>query len=190
MSNLKHSEQAFPDEAINSIPERLKLLFRGESMRKASARWGVSYSTLNNYFARGATPSIEILVKIAAVEGVTLEWLATGKATEQNPSINTVGVNQIPETDVYIEQTIDLFLKSLEINQLKAIVSLFFRLGVEGVLARCEHVTSPLDYQFMQLSNDDKGRVMRLFEQVKKGADTSGQMNAHSGPGESDSGAA
>lgn len=62
-------------ETKESIPERLKLLIGDRSARAAARDWGLSFSTLNNYLTRGTEPSLSVALQIAAIEGVSVEWL-------------------------------------------------------------------------------------------------------------------
>ena len=75
MNTVKKENVSFAQSGKESIRDRMKSLFKGRSLRKVSLDWDLPYSTLNNYFARSATPSVEILVKISEIENVSLAWL-------------------------------------------------------------------------------------------------------------------
>ena len=76
MGALKERDVSLPHMGKESVRDRIKSLFKGRSLRKVSLDWDLPYSTLNNYFSRSATPSVDVLVKISKLENVSLNWLA------------------------------------------------------------------------------------------------------------------
>lgn len=70
VSLLEHEKETFAD--------RLLVLIGGGSVRAAAKKWGLSYSTVSNYLTRGTIPALNVAHSIAHIEGVSLEWLATG----------------------------------------------------------------------------------------------------------------
>lgn len=67
------------DTGKGSLAYRLSVLMRGRTVRQAAADWGIGTSTLNAYLRNGSVPNLNIANQIANVEGVTLQWLATGE---------------------------------------------------------------------------------------------------------------
>lgn len=57
--------------------ERLKLAFDGEIVADVARRLGTPHATVRNYYL-GRLPSAEVLIKIAAETGVSLNWLLLG----------------------------------------------------------------------------------------------------------------
>lgn len=58
--------------------ERLRRTFEGETMAEVARRLDLPHATVRNYF-NGRLPAPEVLIKIAAETGVSLNWLLTGK---------------------------------------------------------------------------------------------------------------
>ncbi|ECG8633024.1 helix-turn-helix transcriptional regulator [Salmonella enterica subsp. salamae] len=79
----KENDFSFPSIQKESVRERIKLLMRGRSKSAVAKLWGLPFSTLNNYFEKEAIPSLQVASQIAAVEGVTIDWLVLGKGSSQ-----------------------------------------------------------------------------------------------------------
>lgn len=70
------------DSQFGSINDRIRELLKGRTTRKAAEDWGIPLSTLSAYLSRGSMPSADKVYKIMDKEGVSLEWLVTGKESE------------------------------------------------------------------------------------------------------------
>ncbi|ECC4031925.1 helix-turn-helix transcriptional regulator [Salmonella enterica] len=79
----KENDFSFPGIQKESVRERIKLLMRGRSKSAVAKLWGLPFSTLNNYFEKDAIPSLQVASQIAAVEGVTIDWLVLGTESQQ-----------------------------------------------------------------------------------------------------------
>ncbi|EBC1522417.1 helix-turn-helix transcriptional regulator [Salmonella enterica] len=79
----KENDFSFPGIQKESVRERIKLLMRGRSKSAVAKLWGLPFSTLNNYFEKDAIPSLQVASQIAAVEGVTIDWLVSGTESQQ-----------------------------------------------------------------------------------------------------------
>ncbi|WP_200542028.1 helix-turn-helix domain-containing protein [Klebsiella pneumoniae] len=176
MSADKETILTISPDGKESMRDRIKSLFRGRSMRKVASDWGLAYSTLNNYFSRSGTPNIEVLIIIAMKEGVSLEWLATGRPpvnhTERNDSKNQIEVNVSSNALMATWQTL---FDSLKEEEVKALLSLIMRMGVNGVLELAEMKTS-IDSAFLRLDEGEKERLWALHE-AKRGAPESNGVN-------------
>lgn len=174
MSTGKETAFTIPPGGKESIHDRIKSLFRGRSMRKVAADWGLAYSTLNNYFSRSASPSIEVLIEIALKEGVSLEWLATGKpaiSADDGGSVTTH--NETEANPNELMATWGMLFNSLKEQEIKALLSLIMRVGVNGVLELAE-LKTPFDSAFMRLEEDEKERLWELHEAKKGASEVSG----------------
>ena len=58
--------------------ERLRLAFDGGTMAVVARRLGIPHATVRNYYKEGRLPAPEVLMKIAAETGVSLNWLLLG----------------------------------------------------------------------------------------------------------------
>lgn len=81
------------ENAIGSLSERLRELIGDRSIRLYAKEVGVSEGTVRGYL-RGTPPKLLELVKIAKLDGVSLEWLATGEGPKHavNPAIQQVSI--------------------------------------------------------------------------------------------------
>lgn len=61
-----------------AFQERLGRIFDYGSMAEIARRMGLPHATVRNYFG-GRLPAPEVLIKIAEVTNVSLNWLLTGK---------------------------------------------------------------------------------------------------------------
>lgn len=193
MTEVKGNKLAIEGEGIANIQERLKQLFKGRSLRQASMDWGLPYSTLNNYFSKGATPGLDVVIRIAQLEGVPISWLASGKndvidfgeshrGTSDSKMSNTIAA-PIPEygsslqiaftgtpicSDAALATTWETIFQSLSLSERSALVSSFVKIGAKGILQALNQVNDA-DSSWMSLSYEEKERLIRLNEQLKKG---------------------
>ncbi|MGL4905298.1 MAG: S24 family peptidase, partial [Plesiomonas sp.] len=91
--------------SLKTVRERVEYLINGASVNSKAKMWGVPTSTIAGMLERGTEPSIRNAVKIAAAEGVTLQWLATGLGpmrVEQNEKKSETTHLQTPTNSVSI----------------------------------------------------------------------------------------
>ncbi|WP_437889595.1 helix-turn-helix domain-containing protein [Phytobacter sp. V91] len=193
MTGVKGNKLAIEGEGIASIQERLKQLFKGRSLRQASIDWGLPYSTLNNYFSKGATPGLDVVIRIAQLEGVPISWLASGRndvidfgevnlGTSDSKIGHTIA-ERMPEygnslqvaltgtpvcSDAALATTWETIFQSLSLSERSALVSSFVKIGAKGILQALNQVNDA-DSSWMSLSHEEKERLIRLNEQLKKG---------------------
>lgn len=82
MGSEKTREDLFLNDGKRSpetTKERLALIKGDRTLRAVSELWGVPLSTVTGWIIRGSQPQLEAAFKVAKAEGVSLEWLATGK---------------------------------------------------------------------------------------------------------------
>jgi transcriptional regulator with XRE-family HTH domain len=58
--------------------DRLNKAFADASMAEVARRLGVPHATVQNYYRKGRMPATEVLIKIAEVTNVSLNWLLRG----------------------------------------------------------------------------------------------------------------
>ncbi|EHJ7466339.1 helix-turn-helix domain-containing protein [Salmonella enterica] len=131
----KENAFSFVGEGKENIQDRIKQLIGNRSMRQTAIAWGLSYSTLNNYFEKGTTPGLKVVKDICQAEDVSLEWLVLGKGS-QRPQSQTQSLPQQPlppqqyeaarDRDVQIILTI---WQGLEPNERESISKLLSRRG-------------------------------------------------------------
>ncbi|HCB2353192.1 TPA: helix-turn-helix domain-containing protein [Escherichia coli] len=201
MNTVKKEDVSFTQSGKESIRDRMKSLFKGRSLRKVSLDWDLPYSTLNNYFARSATPSVEILVKISEIENVSLAWLATGKdgvymldeAHSSNGQAQSIldkgltdGTSSFAFTaeplkdDKFLSLTWAMFFEALEHDEKKRLIDIYARMGVRGVLNLLSKYNDTLS-ELVELPQAEQERLLRINEQMKKGSSELDQKTAESG---------
>lgn len=89
-TDVKNHRVSFVDGQKETFLQRLREVIRGRPMQQVADEWGVPKSTLNNYFYRGSSPRIAVLMKIAQKENIEYEWLA--------------GIRNEPSTEEYLPQ--------------------------------------------------------------------------------------
>ncbi|EDS8289174.1 bacteriophage CI repressor [Salmonella enterica subsp. enterica] len=201
MNTVKKENVSFAQSGKESIRDRMKSLFKGRSLRKVSLDWDLPYSTLNNYFARSATPSVEILVKISEIENVSLAWLATGKdgvymldeAHSSNGQAQPIIENGLTDSsspfaftavplkdDKFLSLTWAMFFEALDHDEKKKLIDIYARMGVRGVLDLLSKYNDTLSV-LVELPQAEQERLLRIHEQMKKGSSELDQKAAESG---------
>ncbi|TRL56108.1 bacteriophage CI repressor [Enterobacter hormaechei] len=201
MNTVKKENVSFAQSGKKSIRDRMKSLFKGRSLRKVSLDWDLPYSTLNNYFARSATPSVEILVKISEIENVSLAWLATGKdgvymldeAHSSNGQAQPIIENGLTDgsspfaftavplkDDKFLSLTWAMFFEALDHDEKKKLIDIYARMGVRGVLDLLSKYNDTLSV-LVELPQAEQERLLRIHEQMKKGSSELDQKAAESG---------
>ncbi|EAW8357393.1 TPA: helix-turn-helix transcriptional regulator [Salmonella enterica] len=126
----KENDFSFPGIQKESVRERIKLLMRGRSKSAVAKLWGLPFSTLNNYFEKDAIPSLQVASQIAAVEGVTIDWLVLGTESQQ---IQTQPLQQQSQQyDAARDKDVQIILaiwQGLEPNERESISKLLSRRG-------------------------------------------------------------
>lgn len=206
MNKAKEIEVSFTQYGKESIRDRIKSLFKGRSLRRVSLDWDLPYSTLNNYFARSATPSVEVLVKISDIENVSLNWLATGREdtlaldesdSTQDCRIRTdmaryaedneilAGATATPlKDDKFMSLTWSMFFEALNHEEKLHLIDIYAKIGAKGVLALLSNVNGS-STELLNLSPEEQRRLMHMNEQIKKGSSETGEDVTKPGPSSS-----
>ncbi|ECD9381482.1 helix-turn-helix transcriptional regulator [Salmonella enterica subsp. salamae] len=119
------------DEGKDSFKERLHLLVGNRSLRAAAKAWDLPYSTLNNYFEKGTMPSLYVAQKIAKIEGVSLEWLASGGGVKEDAAPYHSEKAAYSDTKMAWQLMFDM----LEPEDANALIRLIHRKGIEYILS-------------------------------------------------------
>lgn len=178
MVSKKESDFAIPDGRKESIGERLRSLIGNRSVRAASLDWGLSFSTLNNYLTRGTEPSLNVAIKIAAIEGVTVEWLATGLSIEDKPSTESA-VSEDSERELLRTAWATAF-EFMGKAEAEALLKIIINGGARSIIKLAAH-DATLEETFMLLPSELKERAIDLIDahaEAKKGASEAGKVNS------------
>ena len=153
MKSKIQSKLSLPEDTKESIQDRLKLLFKGRSLRQTALDWGLPYSTLNNYFEKGATPGLNVVANVSQKENVSLEWLVFG---------TTKSLPQLPSDTESNEdsQALQAIIKTLEPRECRDLTKLLGRKGAETMLL----LLNETNLKLMQLSEREKMAMMKLCD--------------------------
>lgn len=162
MIEQKKQELSLSDTEKETIPDRLRALIAGRSVRGAAKDWGLSFSTLNNYLTRGTEPSLNVALRIAEVEQVSVEWLAghsdsrqgiqDGVSTQALPSGNKTKLQE----DAY--QSIKIIFESLDSDELARLTRLLGRKGADALTLLLDEES----FQLLNLSGDVRKTALLL----------------------------
>ncbi|EOI6871253.1 helix-turn-helix domain-containing protein [Citrobacter freundii] len=190
MGHAKESDFAFDTEGKESISTRLRKLIGKRTVRAAANHWGLSFSTLNNYLTRGTEPSLNVAIKIANIEDVSVEWLATGVASEahsrdlklqSNASVEADATDEASDDfdmEAHFEATRDinaltvawqLIFEALSQEEVLQLVKLFMQIGAKGIMEKLRY-DGDIDAVWNNLNTKEKEQLIRLHDQVKKGS--------------------
>lgn len=163
----KNHERFLLRSGINRFSERLK-----EAMEAANIASNVqlarltelSESTIRKYLKGETYPTLDRLALLAEACSCSASWLATGEGETRQQ------INDVTEALVYkceaVGPEVDKILSYLSPEQQNKFLKVIYTRGIGAIL----RLDDDLDSQFLALSEDEKARLMRLNEQVKKGA--------------------
>ena len=83
---------------------RLNRTFDNESMADVAKRLDLPHATVRNYY-QGRLPSPEVLIRIADVTNISLNWLLTGKGETYGGQMPAVSLGR------FLEQRIELMIE-------------------------------------------------------------------------------
>lgn len=88
--------------------ERLNRTFEGATMAVVAKRLGIPHATVRNYY-HGRLPAPEVLIKIAATTGVSLNWLLLGRGEMFSGETGPVALGRFLELKIgeIIDRKID-----------------------------------------------------------------------------------
>lgn len=78
---------------------RLEKTFEHESMADVARRLGIPHATVRNYY-QGRLPAPEVLIKIANVTNVSLNWLLTGAGEMYGNQKPAIGIGRFLEEKI------------------------------------------------------------------------------------------
>ncbi|EDM3391500.1 TPA: helix-turn-helix transcriptional regulator [Salmonella enterica subsp. enterica serovar Durban] len=171
----KENGFSFPSIQKESVRERIKLLMRGRSKSAVAKLWGLPFSTLNNYFEKDAIPSLQVASQIAAVEGVTIDWLVLGTETQQT---QTQSLPQQPQQyDTARDKDVQIILaiwQGLEPNERESISKLLSRRGGDFLaILLDQHIQELHELEgirrllALELKNIPEEKVREIYEEYE-----------------------
>ncbi len=84
--------------------DRLNRAFEGATMAVVAKRLGIPHATVRNYY-HGRLPAPEVLIKMAATTGISLNWLLLGRGEMFSGETGPIGLGRFLE--LKIDEIID-----------------------------------------------------------------------------------
>ncbi|OFC60918.1 helix-turn-helix domain-containing protein [Candidatus Erwinia dacicola] len=178
MTTAKESKFAIRDNEKESIQERLKQLFRGRNLRTVAREWGLPYSTLNNYFTKGANPGLDVVERVCNIENVSIDWLVTGKLATESTTQPAMHQNDD------LKSAWNLAFEFMDKREAETLLRILLSGGARGLIKLAEHEAS-LEEIFMLLPPYLKERAIELIDahvDAKKGASEGSEVNSTQSP--------
>lgn len=141
MTKQISDELSFSQDRKESIQDRIKQLVGTRSLRKATADWGLPYSTINNYFEKGTTPGLNVVATIAKIENVSLEWLVYGECGGFSKVENKDAVTGY--VDCSNVSIVNEILRRAAPEDREHLIDMLCCIGIKGVLERLQQTTKP-----------------------------------------------
>lgn len=169
----KDRERFFVGTGINRFGERLK-----EAMDKrgitSNVKMGVlcdmSDTVIRNYLIGKTYPTLERLAVLAYVLQCTPEWLLTGRGEISNIKQNN---EQIIEASSSASDELEIILKRLPEPQRGALFDAIIQHGVTGIISALKGMEAFAEFSL--LSNNEQQQLLRLRDEIKKGASVTGE---------------
>lgn len=79
---------------------RLDQTFDGATMAVVARRLGIPHATVRNYYKEGRLPAPDVLIKIANVTGVSLNWLLLGRGEMFAGELPPLDLGRLLETKI------------------------------------------------------------------------------------------
>ncbi|MGA6625042.1 helix-turn-helix domain-containing protein [Klebsiella sp. K792] len=188
MPEEKETEFALDDDEKESISVRIRQLIGTRTVRMAAREWGLSFSTLNNYLTRGTEPSLNVAIKIANVEGVSVEWLATGEhpptlsndRSRKGAAASTSKRDEVSPPQEAESMAWNVILNALDKDERALLINSFVTIGARRIIRMICKINDVNSY-WQDLTNEEKERLIRVNEQMKKGASETDQQMTQAG---------
>lgn len=113
---------------ITGFKGRLNTLIGKNSIRSFASECGISDATIRKYLSGQSLPGIDKVEAIVKYTGCSLEWLVTGKGTQQPLPPNNITLKEIEAGWNYIFQ-------SLTLEEKYRVISTFNRGGLQALFA-------------------------------------------------------
>lgn len=177
--STKNHERIFLRAGINRFPERLK-----EAMEAAGVVSNVqlarhtelSESTIRKYLKGDTYPTLDRLALLSDACSCSPAWLATGEGdAKYQTSLHTEDL--VNKNDASPSE-IDRILSYLSEEQKEKFLKVIYTKGIGAIL----RLDDGVDSQFLSLPEDEKERLLRLNEQVKKGASITSEVSNQNDP--------
>ncbi|MGG5949797.1 helix-turn-helix domain-containing protein [Salmonella enterica] len=179
----KENAFSFVEEGKESIQDRIKHLIGNRSMRQTAIAWGLSYSTLNNYFEKGTTPGLKVVKDICLAEDVSLEWLVLGKGSPRTQTQSQPLPQQPQQYESERDKDVQVILaiwQGLEPNERESISKLLSRRGgdflailLDQHIQELHELVGVRRLLALELKNIPEEKVREIYEEYEAAGDRS-----------------
>lgn len=168
-------DRFFVGTGINRFGERLK-----EAMKKrgitSNVRMGalsdMSDTVIRNYLIGRTYPTLDRLAVLAYVLKCSPEWLLTGHDVVENPAPE---IEEITDGVSGVSDELELIIKRLPISLRNSLLDAIIQYGVTGIINSLKGMEAFTEFSL--LSESERQQVLRLHNEVKKGASDVSENN-------------
>ncbi|WP_082790838.1 helix-turn-helix domain-containing protein [Obesumbacterium proteus] len=158
-------DRIFVTSGINRFSERLKTAMNGMSNSELGRKSGMSETTVRKYLRGDIYPGIDSAALVAHACNVSLIWLLCGVEQKNEVMVR----NSFTKSD----NPADAILQRLSTEQVEVLTDAIISHGISGILSALNGMANVEN--FLQLSEAERARVLRVYEQIKEGTSQSGQ---------------
>ncbi|WP_176227897.1 helix-turn-helix domain-containing protein [Cedecea sp. NFIX57] len=157
-TNTKNRERFIVMQGINRFSERLKVAMNGMPNVTLAAKCGISESAVRSYLKGRSFPGIDKIQAIAEACDAPMTWLITGEA----PTTDRI------ENALKYDNGMTHVISMMTDEQRGSLASAIVEHGVSGIMNALAGISSISE--FSMLPENERARVLRLYDQIKKGA--------------------
>lgn len=161
-------DRIFISCGINRFSERLKAAMNGMSNSELGRKSGMSETTVRKYLRGDIYPGIDSAALVAHACNVSLVWLLCG-VEQKDEAVQQDSITKI-------DSTTDAILQRLSSDQIKVLTDAIISHGISGIISALNGMANVEN--FLQLSEAERARVLRVYEQIKEGTSQSDQVIA------------
>jgi transcriptional regulator with XRE-family HTH domain len=114
--------------------KRFRKAFDNATMAVIARRLGIPHATVRNYYQDGRLPAPEVLIKIAAVTGISLNWLLLGTGEMYATAHPSIGLGRFLEDK--INDIVDKRFAELNGDSVQELGAIDGEFDVEGALKK------------------------------------------------------
>ncbi|CAM4196592.1 helix-turn-helix domain-containing protein [Pluralibacter gergoviae] len=159
-ADAKERDRIIVEGGITRFGERLRSAMKGMSNSELSRRSGMSETSIRKYLKGDMYPGIDSAVVVAAACNVSPVWLICGLEQKGEFEADSPALTNH-------DPLLEVILTRLPPEQSKALVDAIILHGVTGILLALQGNSNLAD--FMQLTESERDRVLRLYQQIKEG---------------------
>jgi transcriptional regulator with XRE-family HTH domain len=176
-NSIKNRDRFFVGSGINRFGERLKAAMESKGITsnvKMGSLSDMSDTVIRNYLIGKTYPTLDRLAVLAYVLECTPEWLLTGRDVNSNIKHDDEQITEASAAPSYPTE-FEVIIKRLPLAQREALLDAIIQYGVTGIISALKGMASVAE--FTLLPEQEKQQLMRLHNEVKKGAPEDSKNN-------------